>query len=155
MSARVMAIVTCAALLSLVPAVAGATERSTLDLSSWTPVTKDSEIIGGTRTVTVMNYREETLDGVVFDLGISPCDCSIASLSATRGSMSGSDWSIGRLQPGETVTLTISYVQDERASAPQGATHPRDAAALTFVAVVGSLGILALDRKRSPVTQAV
>lgn len=150
-----MAIVLGAALLALIPAVAGATERSTLDLSSWIPISEGSQIVGGTRTVTVTNYTEEPVEDVVFDLGTTPCDCSMASAMATQGSASGSDWSIGRLEPGETVTLTISYVRSERASAPRGPSRSPDAAALIGAAVFGSLGILVLDRRRGAVTRAV
>jgi hypothetical protein len=153
--ARLVAIVVGTALLALIPAVAGANERSTLDLSSWTPISEGSEIVGGTRTVTVTNFTEEPVDGIVFDLGTNPCDCSMASATATQGSASGSDWSIGRLEPGETVTLTVSYVRSERASAPRGQTRPPDGAALIAAAVFGSLGIVVLDRRRRVVTRAV
>lgn len=151
---RLLAIAFGAALLALVPAMASASERSTLDLSSWTPTTEGTDIVGGTRTVTVMNYLNESVDGIVFDLGEAPCTCSVASSSASHGSASGSDWSIGRLEAGEKAELTITYARVEAAGAPAGALRPPGAAPLGFVAVAGSLCILVLGRNRVVVARA-
>lgn len=151
---RLFTIAFGAALLALVPAMASAAERSTLDLSSWTPTTQGMDIVGGTRTVTVTNYLAEPVDGIVFDLGEAPCTCSVASASASHGSASGSDWSIGRLDAGERAELTITYATVEAAGGPLGTQRPPGAATLTLVAILGSLGILILGRNRSGVARA-
>ena len=151
---RLFTIVVSAALLALVPAMAGANERSTLDLSSWTPVTEGAVIVGGTRTVTVTNYLTEPVDGIVFDLGEAPCACSIASATASQGSASGSAWSIGQLDAGEKAELTITYTRIEAATVPAGAQSTRGAALLTLMVVAGSLCMVVLGRNRTIVARA-
>lgn len=151
---RLFTIVVSAALVALAPAMAGASERSTLDLSSWTPVTEGTEIVGGTRTVTVTNYLTEPVDGIVFDLGEAPCTCSMASATASQGSASASGWSIGRLDAGEKAELTITYTRIEAAAVPAGAQSQQGAAHLTLVAVAGSLCMVVLGRNRAFVARA-
>jgi hypothetical protein len=80
-----------------------------MTLSSWETTSVDGAITGGTRTVTVTNVLDESIEGLVVPLDPTPCECDIVSASADAGAIDGFSWNVGTLLPGETKTLTLGY----------------------------------------------
>jgi len=129
-----------AVLVISVPAFAAVT---TMQLSSWTPDFSGGTITGGTQTVTLTNATEETLSNVTFSLDPVPCDCAVESYDASRGSLDGLDWTIDRLEPGTSASLTVQYQNTTAVAAGSPATYGtiagRIATAISIVLILASL----------------
>jgi hypothetical protein len=102
--------------LNSVPTQAPSSPPRSLDLSSWTSIVADGEIVGGTMTVTISNPSPRALSSVAFDLSSVPCSCAITSFTATAGFLDADVWTIARIAAGSTETLQVSYGHTEPAS---------------------------------------
>ena len=109
---------------------------TTMNLSSWEPTVENGTIVGGTRTVTLTNITSQTIDEVTFSLEPAPCDCSATTATPSDGNVADGTWTIDDLDPGETVTLTLSYVESPVVALAAPGTDAR-IPATTELAVVG------------------
>ena len=78
-------------------------------LSSWTPEIEDGHIVGGSQSVTVANVGAAPTLGFSYSLDPAPCACSITEVIVGEGWLSGRDWAIPSLAPGESASITLEY----------------------------------------------
>ena len=111
---------------------------ATMQLSSWAPKTQAGTIVGGTQTVTLSSVSTVAVD-VAFDIAPAPCDCTIATWEASAGDLQGSLWTIDQLAVGETVTLTIEYIDS---NAVLAGTTSQSAPVIGRLASVLAIGLV-------------
>ena len=80
-----------------------------MQLSSWHSEAVGGSIVGGVQTVTIVSTAETSSQTVVFHLDAPPCQCTIGSMSASKGTVVHGVWTINNLQPGESASLEVTY----------------------------------------------
>ena len=81
-------------------------------VSSWSPLTSDGTIVGGTQAMTIVNTTGGTLSTTIA-LEPAPCACSLAAHEASTGVVERPDgsaeWSIMDLEPDRSATIEITW----------------------------------------------
>jgi hypothetical protein len=138
----------------LIPVASQAAAPATMQLSSWRPDTSSAVVQGGEQTVTVTNTSVVALEDVTFPVDRVPCDCSIESYNSTHGQMGASVWTVGRLAPGETATLNLTYTRAPVEPIVGGSFIPQ-APTMWLVGLVLAAGVLPVLLQRRTVDLAL
>lgn len=139
---RLGTLVASVALVVLTASTAVAADTPAM-LSSWQPVFSDQSPVGGHQEMTVINHTNESMDGLVVEIGPAPCDCLTVAVSASHGSMIDGNWFLGTLEAGETALLTVDYEAYEVVAAEAFSPTPT-ASVLDVSAFHRSFGLAAM-----------